>query len=112
MKSAVARRKKAKNLEEFLEKEQQNPPPGMRFERQGEILYQYYTPKAFTHPMRCYCALFRSLPKDQTVSATYCQCSRGFVQKYWEAILGRQVQVDLLASSIAGADECKFAIHL
>jgi hypothetical protein len=32
MKSAVARRKKAKSLEEYLVKEQQNPPPGMRFE--------------------------------------------------------------------------------
>jgi predicted hydrocarbon binding protein len=46
------------------------------------------------------------------MSPTYCLCSRGFVQKYWEGIVGRSLKVDLLGSCLSGAQECKFAIHL
>jgi predicted hydrocarbon binding protein len=62
--------------------------------------------------MRCYCSLFRQLPTEDKVSTTYCNCSRGFVEKYWEAVLQKPVEVDLLKSAISGADECTFAIHL
>jgi len=112
VKRAVARRAKFATLHEFLAAEQRKPPAGTRLEREGDILYQFYTPRAFTHPMRCYCGLLRGLPDDQTVSATFCQCSRGFVEEYWQAILQRPVQVDLLESCVSGAAECKFAIHL
>ena len=54
----------------------------------------------------------RGLPEDKTVSLTYCQCSRGLVEKTWELILGRPVQVEILESAISGATECKFVIHL
>jgi len=57
--------------------------------------------------MRCYCGLFRELPTEET-----CNCSKGFVEKYWEAVLQKPVKVDLLQSAISGAKECKFAIHL
>ncbi len=112
IKKAKSRRKKFATLDTFLEAEQQNPPEGTRLTREGDILYEFYTPSLFTPPMRCYCALLRGLPAGQTVSLTYCQCSRGFVQKYWEAILDRPVQVDLVETCAAGASECKFAIHL
>ncbi len=108
----LKRRAKFPTLAAFLAAEEANPSAGTRLERAEGALYQYYTPRAFTHPMRCYCSLLRGLPDDQTVSLTYCQCSRGFVEKYWEAIAGAPVRVELLASAIAGADECKFAIHL
>ncbi len=109
---AVARRKKFASIDEFLEAEQQKPSKGTKIERHGNILYQFYTPQAFTRPMRCYCGLLRELPKDETVSITYCNCSQGFVEKYWEAILERPVQVEVLQSAISGAKECKFAIYL
>ncbi len=112
LRKAQARRKKFDTLDAFLEAEQQHPPAGTRLVRDGYILYQYYTPRLFTHPMRCYCSLLRALPEGQTASLTYCQCSRGFVQKYWEAVLGRPADVQLLESCVSGAQECKFAIRL
>ena len=90
----------------------QKPPKGMRFEREGNVLIQYYTPRTFGGGMRCYCSLIRGLPENETAPITYCQCSRGFVQKYWEGILGRPVQVELGDTAISGANECRFTIHL
>ncbi len=109
---AAARRKKFRTLDEFLEAEQRKPPAGTRLERAGTTLLQYYTPRAFTHSMRCYCGLLRGLPDKETVSSTYCQCAKGFVQRYWEAILERPVEVELLQSCVSDAEECKFAVHL
>ncbi len=110
--NAKSRRAKFSDEDAFLEAEVRKPPRGMRFERQGKSLIQYYTPLSFGAGMRCYCSLMRGLPVDQTASLTYCQCSRGFVQKYWEEILNRPVEVDLVESAISGAEECKFVIHL
>jgi len=109
---ALARRKKYGSIDEFLAAEQQKPMKGTRLQREGAILYQFYTPTAFNRPMRCYCGLLRELLREETVSITYCNCSRGFVEKYWEKVLGKPVEVDILQSAISGAKECKFAIHL
>jgi hypothetical protein len=109
---AAARRKKFTSEEEFLAAEVRKPGAGTRLEREGNVLYQYYTPQSFSHPMRCYCGLLRGLPQDEAISRTYCECSRAFVQKMWETALDRPLQVDLLGSCVAGDQECKFAIHL
>ncbi len=109
---AVARRKKYANIDDFLAAEQKNPSKGTRLAREGNIVYQTYTPQNFTRPMRCYCSLFRQLPVENTVSLTYCNCSKGFVEKYWEAILQKPTKVELLHSAISGAKDCTFAIHL
>jgi hypothetical protein len=101
-----------KNADEFLEAEQKKPMTGTRLVREGNVLYQFYTPRAFTRPMRCYCGLLRGLPDGATVSKTYCHCSKGFVKKFWESVLERPVKVELIQSAVSGADECKFAIHL
>ena len=109
---AVARRKKFSSIDDFLVAEQKKPPTGTRLTREGNIIYQTYTPQTFTRPMRCYCSLFRQLPTQDTVSVTYCNCSKGFVEKYWEAILQKPAKVDLLQSAISGAKECTFAIRI
>ena len=64
---AVARREKFGSTDEFLDTEQQKSMKGTKLERDGNILYQFYTPQAFTRPMRCYCGLFRELLKEDTV---------------------------------------------
>jgi hypothetical protein len=110
--SAKTRRKKFKNLDTFLEAEQRKPMKGTRLYREGTILYQYYTPQAFTQPMRCYCSLLRELPKETSVSKTYCHCLKAFVQNLWESVLEQPVKVELLQSVVSGDSECKFAIHL
>ena len=109
---ALGRRKKHVCIDDFLEAEQRNPMKGTKLVREGNIIYQSYTPQTFTRPMRCYCSLFREFPIEDTVSLTYCNCSKGFVEKYWEAVLQKPVKVDLLQSAISGAEECKFAIHI
>lgn len=107
-----ARRGKFATEDEFLDAELRNPPTGTRLEREGNVLYQIYTPRTWSHPTRCYCSLMRGLPDEQTSSGTYCQCSRGFVERTWEFVLGRPVRVELVESSISGAQECRFAICL
>ena len=109
---AVARRKKFASVDDFLMAEEKNPPKGTKIARAGNIVYQTYTPKTFIRSMRCYCSLFRQLPAEDKVSTTYCNCSKGFVEKYWEAVLQKPVKVDLLKSAISGDEECTFAIHL
>jgi len=112
MQAARARRQKHLTEDAFLRAELRKPPKGMRFERDGDALIQYYTPRAYGTGMRCYCSLMRGLPDGVTASSTYCHCSRGFVEKYWEEIMGRPVQVELKHTAISGAEECKFIIHL
>lgn len=98
---AIAKRKKYKSLDKFLEDE--------GYDRERNVLYVTYTPQK--HGVRCFC-LGKGLPKDDTMSPTYCQCSVGFVKKYWEDVLERPVDAELIQSAISGANECKFAVHL
>ena len=108
----IAKRKKYGSLEEFLEAEKAKLLPGMRLEREGKALFQYYIPRSFRYPMRCFCSLLRGLPPEETVPATYCQCSKGFVQRMWARVLGRPVKVEVLETAVTGAKECKFKVYL
>jgi hypothetical protein len=108
---AKARLSKFRSMDEFLAAEQRKPMSGTRLVREGNTLTQFYTPRAFTRPMRCYCSLFRGLPDNEKVSSTYCHCSKGFVKKFWEGVLAKPVKVDLIQSAISGASECKFVIR-
>jgi hypothetical protein len=108
----VRRRQKYGSTDEYLAAEEKKPSRGTRLERAGNVLYFYYTPDTFRLRLRCYCSLWRGLPASAKVSPTYCHCSKAFVAKLWQAILERPVKVELLQSCIAGAKECKFAIHL
>jgi hypothetical protein len=107
----VAKRKKFKTMDAFLAAEQKKPLTGTRLVRDGDILYWSFTPRSFNPPMRCFCALMKGLPADETISPTYCLCSRGFVERYWEAVLERPVKVELQESCLRGAPECRFAIR-
>jgi predicted hydrocarbon binding protein len=109
---AIKRRKKFKTIEEFLKAEQEKPQKGTKIVKEGNQMFHIYTPQSFTHPMRCYCGLIRALPKDTTMSKTYCRCSEGFIKKYWETIMEKPVKVELIESAISGASECKFAVQL
>jgi hypothetical protein len=109
---AKARHRKCNSIDEFLVAEQQKPTRGTRLVREENVLYQFYTPRSYAKSLRCYCGLLRGLPADETISCTYCNCSKGFVKKFWESILERPVKVDLMQSAVTGAEECKFAIYL
>jgi hypothetical protein len=107
-----ARRQKYPTEDAFLKAEAKKPVKGTRLEFQGKTLIQYYTPHTYSTPRRCFCGLMFGLPEGVNASPTYCQCSRGFVEKYWEGALGRPVRVEVKETAITGADECKFIIHL
>ena len=108
---ALAKRRQFQTLDEFLVAEVQAPSKGTRLEREGDVVYQYYDPRS-GFQVRCFCSLWRGLGDDEEASLTWCQCSKGFVMKLWEAYVGSPVKVDLVESCIAGAEECKFAVHL
>jgi hypothetical protein len=88
------------------------PGNGVRYERHGNTLIQYYTPSKYRKGLRCYCSLVNALPDRVNASSTYCQCARAFTEQHWEYVLGRPVKVELGETAITGSDECKFIIHL
>jgi hypothetical protein len=109
---AKARRKKSESLDDFLDAEQRKPMAGTKLERKGDRLYWYFMPQSFKTPLRCFCGLLSALPQNETISRSYCNCSKGFVKKYWEGALGKPVDVEVLQTAVSGAKECKFAIHI
>ncbi len=110
--TAAARRRRFSSLDAYLDSEQRHPPLGTLIERQGDHIVEYFIPRTFKKPMRCYCSLWQGLPEGETVSRDYCQCSEGFVRVYWENVLGHPVEVELVESAISGSKRCKFIIHL
>jgi hypothetical protein len=108
----IAKRKKYGSLDGFLEAEKDTVLPGMRLEKKGRSLYQYYMPRSLGRGRRCFCSLMVGLPPEETISPTYCQCSKGFVQRMWERVLGRPVRVEVLETALTGAEECRFRICL
>jgi hypothetical protein len=105
----ITKRMEFETLCDYLVAEQQTSHTGYRIEREGDVVYVYCSPRAMG--TRCYCGLWQGLPDYENASLTWCQCARGFLERCWEGILGRPAQVEVLASSIAGADECRFAVH-
>lgn len=107
-----ARRQKFQTEDEFLAAELKKPQTGTRMERDGDILYQIYTPGSFRKGMRCFCGLMFGLPEGELASRTYCNCSKAFATAYWQAVLGRCVSVEVLETAISGGSECRFKIAL
>lgn len=109
---SAARRRKCKTFDDFLAAEEHKPPKGTRLVRAGNVLHQFYTPRSYTHPMRCFCPLAKALPEGENMSPTWCQCARGFAQKTWGTVVGRPVEIEVRGTCLTGAQECEFIIHL
>jgi hypothetical protein len=105
------KRRKFGTLEDYFAAELRKPLAGTGLVKQGNVLTWFFTPRSFNPPMRCYCGLMKGLPEDEEISKTYCLCSRGFVERYWESVLDKPVRVELLESCLTGAPECKFSIR-
>jgi len=110
IRQAVKRREKHDRFDGFLDSMTAEPPRGMQVERDDEAVIFGYTPQTFGRDMRCYCSLVNGLPMDETMSKTYCLCSRGFVEAYWEAVSSGPVEVELLESAVSGSDVCRFRV--
>jgi len=71
--------------------------------REGNNVYIVYP--------ECYCSFVNKIPSRQ-LSATYCNCSRGWAKELFEGALGRPVEVVMEKSVVKGDDQCKFRIIL
>ena len=93
--------------------------------REGDTLYTTkipYDPARFlseSDPVQkryyaCHCPFVREaiLRGEHGISENWCYCSGGFVKTPYEAILGRELRVELLQSVLRGDPVCRFAIHL
>ena len=63
-----------------------------------------------TYP-RCYCTQVSKISKGK-LSATYCNCSRGWVKALFEGATGKPVNVIMEKSIVNGDSHCKFQITL
>lgn len=46
------------------------------------------------------------------ISRTYCYCGAGWCKRIWEAVLGREVRVEITHSVLQNDDYCRFAVHI
>jgi hypothetical protein len=100
----------AASLDEFLAAETRRFGGGVRYERRGELIIHTYEPGSYKRPMRCYCGLTKGLKPTEALPVTFCECSAGFVEATWEAILGKPVTVKLLESAVSGSSVCRFEV--
>ena len=112
IRQAVKRREKHEAFDDFIDAMAAKPPRGMQVAPDGGAVIFGYTPQTYGRGMRCYCSLVNGLPVDETMSETWCLCSRGFVEAYWEAVSGSRVEVELLESAVSGSDVCRFRVRL
>lgn len=90
----------SKNTDEFLEKLGQ---AYKHIHREGDKVYIIYP--------KCYCSQVNKIPKGK-LSATYCNCSRGWVKALFEGATGKPVEVTMENSIIKGDKQCKFKVAL
>jgi hypothetical protein len=62
----------------------------------------------------CHCPWVKDSLRDggSDVPPGFCACSAGFHRRYWEVVLGRPLQAEIVESVLAGDDRCRIAIHL
>jgi len=71
--------------------------------REGDHVYIVYP--------RCYCTFVNKMPRGR-VSATWCNCSRGWAKALFEGALGHPVEVVTEQTIVNGDKQCKFKINL
>jgi len=71
--------------------------------REGDNVYIGYP--------KCYCPIVNKIPPEK-LSATYCNCSRGWAKALFEGALKRPVEVTMEQSIKQGDKQCKFKIIL
>lgn len=100
VKKAQSIYQKSKNLDEFLGKFSK---VYNNLHRDGDRVYLIYP--------KCYCSFVNKIPPEK-LSATYCNCSRGWAKALFEGALGRSVEVIMEESIMKGDAQCKFRIIL
>ncbi len=92
--------KKSKDMDDFIDK---FGKVYKNLRSEGNNVYIIYP--------KCYCSFVNKIPPGQ-LSATYCNCSRGWAKALFEGALGRSVEVVMEESIVKGDKQCKFRIIL
>ncbi|NIO36417.1 hypothetical protein GTO27_01795 [Candidatus Bathyarchaeota archaeon] len=100
IKKAQSIYRKSKNVDEFLDEFKK---VYRQLRREGDNVYIIYP--------KCYCSFVNKIPHEK-LSATYCNCSRGWAKALFEGVLGKSVEVIMEKSIVNGDDECKFRLVL
>jgi hypothetical protein len=105
-KTAKRLKDESKSMKEFLEK-------ASNYEvKEGEIEYKLEDEKTIIGTFnRCFCGQVKQI-KTPFNNRTYCQCSVEFHKQFFEAALGKSINVELTQSIISGANKCIFIIHI
>jgi hypothetical protein len=97
-------------LEHLAARAAQRPDGSMRVD--GNVIYFQYMSAAETglpsEEGACLCTLVETKPAG--LSGTYCLCSVGYVKQWYEMMLARPVDVELLESTLTGGKRCRFKI--
>jgi len=91
---------KSKNTDEFLDK---LGKVYKHLHREGDNVYIIYP--------KCFCSFVNKISPGK-LSATYCNCSRGWAKALFEGAMGKPVDVILEESIVNGDEKCKFRISL
>jgi hypothetical protein len=91
---------KSENINEFLDRFGQ---VYKHLHKEGDSVYIIYP--------KCYCSFVNKIPPEK-LSATYCNCSRGWAKALFKEALGRSVEVIMEESIMKGDKQCKFRIIL
>jgi len=91
---------KSKNMDEFLDR---LGKVYKHLHREGDNVYIVYP--------KCYCSFVNKIPSEK-LSATYCNCSRGWAKALFEGALEQPVEVVMEESIVKGDDRCRFRIIL
>lgn len=91
---------KSKDINDFLDK----------FAKVYKHLHRESDKVYIVYP-KCYCSHVNKIPKGK-LSATYCNCSRGWAKALFEGALGRPVEVVMKETIVNGDNQCKFQIVL
>jgi len=92
--------KKSKDVNDFLDK---FCKVYKHLHKEGNNVYIVYP--------KCYCSHVNKIPQGK-LSATYCNCSRGWAKALFEGALERTVEVVMKETIVNGDKQCKFQIIL
>jgi predicted hydrocarbon binding protein len=94
------------SIEEFLKRASTD---GLK---EGEVEYKLKDQNTIIGTFnRCFCGQVAQT-KAPFKNKTYCQCSAEFHKQYFEAALGKPVEVEITRSIISGAESCEFLIQI
>lgn len=91
---------RSRNVDEFLT---EFGRVYIHLHRDGDNVYIIYP--------QCYCTFVNKMPRGR-LSATWCNCSRGWAKALFEGVLGHPIEVTAEETIIRGDKQCKFKINL